>query len=170
MSSPGAGDSPQPAGNSAASRRRPPRLGGFGVGALAAAGGYALATICCLPIAFGSVSAVLAVGGAFLGPYRIYLGALSALFLIGAVVQFYRRRCVPGEACERRSSTPLWLLGAAVIVLITSGAWTTWLARSNPSGSPAASSLRTLSGIDELKTAFNRDRSHPRLVLLLSPT
>ena len=33
-----------------------------------------------------------------------------------------------------------------------------------------AAALRDLAGVDELKTWFNAEKSHPRLILLLSPT
>jgi hypothetical protein len=35
---------------------------------------------------------------------------------------------------------------------------------------PAAAALQDLAGVDDLAARFDRDRAHPRIVLLLSPT
>jgi len=39
-----------------------------------------------------------------------------------------------------------------------------------PEAAPAASSLRQLQGVDELKSWFNGYQGHPRLIFLVSPT
>jgi hypothetical protein len=39
-----------------------------------------------------------------------------------------------------------------------------------PRTSPAAPSLSSLRGLQELKSWFNAEKGHPRLILLLSPT
>ncbi len=147
------------------------RVSGFGAGAIAAAAGYALATLCCIPIALGSLGVALAGAGAFFGPYRIWLGALAGLSLLAAFVQSYRRRCGPGDACERRPAMGrLWLMALIVAALLTSSAWSAWLTRPITTRAPGVTSLRQLSGVEELKAAFNRDVGRPRLVLLFSPT
>ena len=42
--------------------------------------------------------------------------------------------------------------------------------RQPPAPAPPAAVLDELPAIDELRGAFDRDRAHPRIVLLLSPT
>ena len=39
-----------------------------------------------------------------------------------------------------------------------------------PQPSRTSASLKTLGGLDDLRTAFNRDRGQVRVLLLLSPT
>ena len=72
---------------------------------------------------------------------------------------------------KRRRSRPAWIMAAAVagtflLASCTSAAHTTSPgAVSSPSGS-----VISLNNISTLKSLFNRDNGHPRLVLIFSPT
>ncbi len=58
---------------------------------------------------------------------------------------FWRRRCAAA------AFVALWLLSALP-------------------GAAQAPALRPLKGVDELKSWFNANREHPRVIFLLSPT
>jgi hypothetical protein len=62
------------------------------------------------------------------------------------------------------------VLAAGVAVCVLRGGPVSNVAPPLGSSVYAASGLSDLTGVEELKTFFNRDRGRPRLVLLLSPT
>ena len=117
-------------------------------GALAAAIGYALATVCCAPIALGVAAGAVA-ALSWLRPLQPYLAGFAVLLLAWAFVLAHRRsvRCEPEESslpdgmrgsvegegggvrCRPASRPPLmlWLLAAIVALLLTAPFWTTLL-------------------------------------------
>lgn len=62
------------------------------------------------------------------------------------------------------------LLVVAGIQLRNPASYLSELASRVGEGNGPAATIRDLSGVDQLRTQFNSDRGHPRLLLLLSPT
>lgn len=104
------------------------------VGALSSAGTVAAVIFCCLPFATGIVGAGVAALGARVAPLQPYLVTLSLGLLAYAFFQVYR----PGAAtcsakgCDRPSTLrvrqiALWLVAAAVALLLTVSWWANWV-------------------------------------------
>ncbi|HVT60705.1 MAG TPA: hypothetical protein VHR45_20200 [Thermoanaerobaculia bacterium] len=149
-----------------------PRLGILGGGAMAAAAGYALATLCCLPFAAGALGVALAANGAFLAPYRLYLGGLALLLLAPAFFRSYRgRSSSAGDGAPDARRWRLWLVSLGVAALLLAPLWTPLVTSAVGGRAPSRGGpLQNLGSIEELKSAFNREAGRPRLILLLSPT
>ena len=59
---------------------------------------------------------------------------------------------------------------AGILSAVIAFAFIALAARAPAAQPPAAPALRDLRGVEELKTWFNVNRGHVRLILLLSPT
>ena len=96
-----------------------------GGAALAAAVAYVLTAACCVPVALGVAGATVAGLSGFLGPYQPYLGGVALLLLAVAFYRAYRQpgRCTGDGAPAARPPLALWLLAAAVLVLLTAPFW-----------------------------------------------
>jgi mercuric ion transport protein len=94
-------------------------------GALAAAVAYVLTLACCVPVALGVAGAAVAGLSGFLAPYQPYLAGVALLLLGVAFYRAYRRpgRCAGECAPAARPPLALWLLAAAVLVLLTAPFW-----------------------------------------------
>ena len=70
---------------------------------------------------------------------------------------------------------PAWGMAAAAAAVLALAACTSSLAPATSSGhghgaGSQSGKVITLTGISTLKTLFNRDSGHPRLILIFSPT
>lgn len=98
-----------------------------GVGAVGAALGAALTTICCLPVAAALGAGVLAVGSA-LTPFQLPLAFVSLVLLLVAFVQTLRApECDEEGACARPRSRFRWVffgvMAVVTLALITLPYW-----------------------------------------------
>lgn len=89
-----------------------------GFGALAAASGFALTWLCCLPFVAALGAGAVAAGSA-LSPLQPYLALLSLLLLGAAFVQTLRTRtCADDGTCKVKPSRGRWLF-LGVVTLVT---------------------------------------------------
>lgn len=104
---------------------------GTQLGALGAALGAAIGSLCCLPFA-AALGASVAAAGAFLVPLQPYMTLTSVTLLLVAFVQTARSApCKDGEGCSARSRRRRWLLLGATslltLFLITLPYWSAYL-------------------------------------------
>jgi hypothetical protein len=76
----------------------------------------------------------------------------------------------------RAASRPAWAITAAVAAALVLAACASSLSPGGPASTPGRSggsrggAVVTLTNISTLRTLFNREAGHPRLILIFSPT
>ena len=127
--------------------------------ALGAVGGVIAAASCCLPLPAILVATGIAGASVWLDAARPYLIGLSlALLAYG----FWRAR-----SCSRRSRAVVWIAGLLMVAFFAAPQW---IANALAGGRIGSIAAPELSALTDLRSAFNAESGHTRLVVFLSPT
>lgn len=103
-------------------------VAGLATGAVVAALGTALTTLCCLPFAAAALGASALSLGSAVAPWRpVLVGAALALLVFAWVRVATRRRCE--AACSPPRPVGLLVISVGVVLLLTMDRWSLWLLR-----------------------------------------